>query len=217
MQPDQQKNYWQTNPQDETPGDTYKPESDQDNLSNEPFEMYAPEADQEIQTNQEQPTNQPDNSVDAVSVHWAASEYISQEKNGLWYFIFAIVIAVFIVADIFLLKEFTFSILVIVMAIAIIVFAKRAPRMINYTLTGNQGLYIDEKLYHFSEFRAFGLLKDHGQHTIMLIPTKRFYPGVSVYFPEDAGEKIVDILGNRLPMEQLKLDVIDIIVQKIRL
>jgi len=51
----------------------------------------------------------------------------------------------------------------------------------------------------------------------MLIPTKRFAPGVSVYFPDDAGEKIVDILGQRLPMEELKLDVIDIVVRKLRL
>jgi hypothetical protein len=38
-----------------------------------------------------------------------------------------------------------------------------------------------------------------------------------VYFPEEAGEKIVDILGQRLPMETLKLDMIDILVRKLRL
>jgi hypothetical protein len=51
----------------------------------------------------------------------------------------------------------------------------------------------------------------------MLIPTKRFSPGLSVYFPEEAGERIVDILGTRLPMETLKLDAIDIIVRRLRL
>jgi hypothetical protein len=61
------------------------------------------------------------------------------------------------------------------------------------------------------------VIQDGDHHSIMLIPTKRFSPGVSVYFPEEVGEQIVDILGQRLPMENLKLDVIDIVVRKLRL
>ena len=54
-------------------------------------------------------------------------------------------------------------------------------------------------------------------YSIMLIPTKRFATGVSVYFPEELGERIIDLLGQRLPMENLKLDAIDILVRKLRL
>lgn len=200
MQNDQ-KNYWQNDEKSDEVLDSYQPSPDEDNK-------------QEINHDDKQ---SPDDSVNNISVHWSASEYISQEKDWIWYVFFGLIVAAFIAIDIFLLKEFTFSILVVVMAFAVVVFSKRPPRTVNYTLTGNQGLYIDEKLYHFNDFRAFGILKDHGQHTIMLIPTKRFSPSVSVYFPEEVGEKIVDILGNRLPMEQVKLDIIDIIVQKIRL
>ena len=103
------------------------------------------------------------------------------------------------------------------MAIAVIIYTRRPPRMLTYGLSGQQGLYVGERLYHFEEFKAFGLIKDGEHNSIMLIPTKRFSPGVSVYFPEDAGEQIVDILGQRLPMEDLKLDVIDIVVRKLRL
>jgi hypothetical protein len=103
------------------------------------------------------------------------------------------------------------------MALAVVVYARRPPRSINYTLSGNQGLYIGETLHHFSEFKAFGLINDNGQHSIMLIPIKRFSLGLSVYFPEEVGEKIIDILGARLPMKPLNLDAIDIIVRKLRL
>jgi len=51
----------------------------------------------------------------------------------------------------------------------------------------------------------------------MLLPTKRFQPGVSVYFPEEAGEAIVDMLGVRLPMQELHLDAVDKIVRKLRI
>ena len=150
-------------------------------------------------------------------VNWMASEYIHPEKNGLWYVLFVIVVLGLIAADFFLLKSISFSVLVLVMAASVIVYSRRPPRSIRYTLSGKQGLYIGERLYNFADFKAFGLIRDGEHHSIMLIPIKRFAPGVSVYFPEEAGEKIVDILGLRLPMETLKLDAIDLIVRKLRL
>lgn len=159
-----------------------------------------------------QPTD-PDN----APINWMAQEYLPMEKNALWYVLFAIVVLGFIALDIFVLKSYTFSALVIVMAIAVIVFARRPPRTIQYTLSGRQGLYVGEKLYTYGDFKAFGLIKDGEHNSIMLIPTKRFSPGVSVYFPEEAGEEIVDILGARLPMKPLKLDALDILVRQLRL
>jgi hypothetical protein len=103
------------------------------------------------------------------------------------------------------------------MSVALVIYIRRPARTIQYTLSGRQGLYIGEQLHHLSDFRAFGLIEDGDHHSIMLIPVKRFSPGVSVYFPEEAGEQIVDILGQRLPMETLKLDLIDILVRKLRL
>ncbi len=150
-------------------------------------------------------------------IRWTASEYIHLDKNGLWYVIFALVVLGLIASDVFVLKSWTFSLLVIVMAFAVIVYIRRPPREIQYTLSGKQGLYIGERLYNFSDYKAFGLIRDGEHHSIMLIPVKRFATGVSVYFPEEAGEKIVDILGSILPMENLKLDAIDLIVRRLRL
>lgn len=203
MQPDQPHNSWENEPD--------KTESDKIT------EMYAPEptpdetpADDSVYTRKHiADENDP--------IHWSANEYIDNEKNGAWFVFFAVIVLALIASDIFLIKSYTFSILVVVMAISVIIMSRRPPRSIEYTLSGNQGLYIGERLYHFSEFRAFGLIEDRGQHLIMLIPIKRFSPSVTFYFSTDVGEKIVDILGARLPMESRKLDVIDIIVRKLRL
>lgn len=210
MQPDQPNNYWQQ-PTEPTP----EPEKPA-----EPTEMYTPTPETEPTPTPEpvpENTETPQTPVIEEPVHWSANEYIHEEKNWIWFVLFAVVIIAFIAVDIFFLKSYTFSALVVVMAIAVIIYSRRPPRTIDYTLSGDQGLYVGEKLYHFSEFKAFGLITDREHHSIMLIPTKRFAPGVSVYFPEEAGEKIVDILGARLPMEDLKLDVIDKIVRKLRL
>jgi hypothetical protein len=202
MQPDNQPNYWGNDAdkaKDDVIRDVYAPQSvvdepqvESDNVSERPV-------------------------IDNAPTHWSATEYISEEKNGMWFVFFAIITLSLIAADILFLKSYTFSVLVLVMALAVIVFSRRPPRTIEYTLSGDQGLYIGEKLYHFSEFRAFGVINDRGYNSIMLIPVKRFSTGVSVYFPEEVGEAIVDILGARLPMEPLELDLIDKIVRKLRI
>lgn len=155
--------------------------------------------------------------VENAPIRWSSSEFIYREKSSLWFISFVIIVIILILSDIFLLKSYTFSILVLVMAAAVVVFLRRPPRVINYALSGNHGLYIGERLYHFNEFKAFGIIQDEGYNSIMLIPIKRFSPGVSVYFPQEVGEQIVDVFGARLPMENIKLDVLDVIVKKLRI
>lgn len=197
MQPDQQQN----NPNQVNSG----------NIN----EMYTPGValQEPIQTNNDikQPV------VENAPIHWSSSEFIYREKSSLWFISFVIIVIILILSDIFLLKSYTFSILVLVMAAAVVVFLRRPPRVINYALSGNHGLYVGERLYHFNEFKAFGIIQDEGYNSIMLIPIKRFSPGVSVYFPQEVGEQIVDVFGARLPMENIKLDVLDIIVKKLRI
>jgi len=171
--------------------------------------------DQPVQVSSE-PVSEKVNSDDNV-VTWTAQEYVHIDKSPLWFVIFVVVVLGLIAIDVFFLQSWTFSVLVIVMAVAVIIYTRRPPRMLTYGLSSQQGLYVDERLYHFEDFKSFGIIKDGEHHSIMMIPVKRFSPGVSVFFPEDAGEQIVDILGQRLPMEDLKLDVIDIVVRKLRL
>lgn len=214
---DNQQPEWQNQPQqqiveqpatlaaEDYPTETYQPMGVQ------------PEADESSLQEPETPVAKAPPVVDEPPVRWTAREYVELHKGVGWYIIFIFVALTLIATDILWLKSITFSVLVVVMSVALIIYANRPARDIQYTLSGRQGLYIGERLYHLSEFRAFGLIKDGEHHSIMLIPVKRFSPGVSVYFPEEAGEQIVDILGQRLPMETLKLDAIDVVVRKLRL
>lgn len=149
-------------------------------------------------------------------IKWSASEYIHQEKNALWFVIFAIVIAVFMAIAVFLMQSPTFAVLLVVIAVMVVVFAKRPPRVIDYALS-NDGLHIGETLHKFTDFKSFGVVRDGEEYSVMLIPRRRLQPGITVYFPEEAGEDIVDALGSRLPMKDLHLDVVDRLVRKLRL
>jgi hypothetical protein len=96
------------------------------------------------------------------------------------------------------------------------VYVNRPPRVIDYTLS-RKGLHINDRLYPFAEFKGFGVIHDGKEYSVLLLPVKRFKPGVSVYFPEAAGEAIVDMLGARLPMQELHLDIVDQIIRKLRI
>lgn len=150
-------------------------------------------------------------------INWTAAEYLHMEKGTLWYTIFTIIVLVLVALDILFLKTWTLSVLVAVMAIAVIIYSRRPPAEVQYSLSPHQGIYVGEQLYSFSQFKAFGVIRDGEHHFIKFIPVKRLSPGLSIYFPEEVGEEIVDILGTQLPMESLKLDLVDVIVRSIRL
>lgn len=174
-------------------------------LTQEPGQVGAPQTAPE-------PPQMPE---DEVALEWEASEYIHHDKSPLWFAGFAGVMLVLLAIAYFLTHAWTFIILVVVMAIAIAVFATRPPRTLHYALTAT-GMHIEESYYHYSDFRAFGIIEDGGLYSIMLIPTKRFMPAVNIYFSEDDGEKIVDILGARLPMQELHLDSVDRLMRRLR-
>lgn len=149
-------------------------------------------------------------------LRWQATEYIHHEKDGVWFIAFGAIVVVLMAISVLVLQSITFSVLIPVMAVALIVYTRRPPRLIDYTLS-LKGLFINDQLYPFTDFKGFGVIRDGREFSIMLIPVKRFRLGVSVYFPEEAGEAIVDILGTRLPMQEMHLDLFDRIIHKLRI
>ncbi len=149
------------------------------------------------------------------AVSWSAEEYIVRERNVWWYIALFIVGIALCVLSVFL-EWWTFLVLVILSVIAIFISTFRPPRVLQYTLD-NKGLTEGSKLYKYEDYKAFGILKENEHFSAVLIPKKRFGVSVKVYFPQENGEAIVDALGNRLPMEEVKLDLLDKLVNFLRI
>ncbi|HET8689923.1 MAG TPA: hypothetical protein VFL81_00595 [Candidatus Saccharimonadales bacterium] len=148
-------------------------------------------------------------------IQWRASEYVHHEKQGQWFVGLAVASAVLVAGAILLIHSYTFAILIVVMAIAIGYMAGRPPQEVSYQLT-SQGLMIGDKSFSYHDFSSFGVLSEGALYSVVLIPTRRFSPSVSIYFPEDLGERIVDVLGAILPMRDIKLDPVDRLSRKLR-
>ena len=148
-------------------------------------------------------------------INWEAKEYVVQEKNTNW-FVGLIVVSLLLIIASVLLQWWTFTVLIVACTVSLWLYAVRPPRTLHYSL-GGKGLSEGNKLYGYDEFRSFGVLKEGRNFAIILIPRKRFSPSVKVYFPEESGEQIVDAFGHRLPMEEVKLDFLDKIVNFLRI
>lgn len=148
-------------------------------------------------------------------VSWEAEEYIIRDHNAWWYVgLFLVAIGLSALAVWF--KGWTFLALIILSVITILVYISRPPRKIHYELD-NSGLKEEKTLHKYEEYRAFGILKEGSHYSAILIPKKRLGLQVKIYFPEGSGEAIVDQLGNHLPMEEVKLDFLDKIVNFLRI
>lgn len=148
-------------------------------------------------------------------VTWEAEEYIQYNHNVGWYVALFAIGGILCVLSI-ILQWWTFLLLIIVCIIAILVSSSRPPRKIHYKLD-KKGLTEGHTLHKYEDFRAFGILKEDSNYSAVLIPKKRFALSVKVYFPGNSGEAIVDALGARLPMEDVKLDFLDKIVNFLRI
>ena len=153
--------------------------------------------------------------VKQQKITWQAEEYIVRGRNTWWYVgLFAVGAALATLSV--LLQWWTFLILIILSIITILTSTIRPPRKITYTIN-NEGLKEGQKLHKYEDFKAFGILKEDNHFSAVLIPKKRFGLSVKVYFPEGSGEAIVDALGARLPMQEVKLDFLDKIVNFLRI
>jgi len=150
-----------------------------------------------------------------VIVNWEAQEYVTRDKNTGWY-VGLVMVGLALSGLAIWLQQWTFLALVAVSVVAIMVYSARPPRMLHYSLS-DKGLSEGNRLYDFEQFKSFGILRDDKRFSIVLTPRKRFSPRVSVYFPEAQGEQIVDMFGARLPMEEVKMDLLDKLVRFLRI
>lgn len=148
-------------------------------------------------------------------VNWEAKEYIPHEKKAGWY-IGLVIVSLGLVTLSIVFGWWTFAILVVLSGVVLVLYSVRPPRVLHYSLN-SKGLSEGNKLYSYEEYKSFGVLQEGENYAIILTPRKRFSPGIKVYFPQESGEAIVDAFGARLPMEEVKLDFLDKIVNFLRI
>lgn len=156
-----------------------------------------------------------DSSQELEPVTWSASEYIDHEKTSTWYVAVA-VIAIILTGLVYILtRDIVNCIAIVIFAGFFAVVGARKPRTLEYALS-LYGIQVGSKNFSYSEFKSFAVMHEGAINSIHLLPLKRFATGMSLYFPPDQEENIVDILGSFIPQEIRKHDPIDRLMNKVR-
>ena len=176
-------------------------------------------AETEVPEQGEAPEQAPDpfaSEADDALLRWQATEYVSHDRSALWFVVLALISLALIAVALFLMQSITFAILVPVMAAALVVYVRRPPALLDYSLS-RKGIHINDRLYGYEDFRSFGVLSHENVHSVILVPRKRFQLSQTMYFPEVVGESLVDMLAARLPMQEVQLDAIDRFLARLHL
>lgn len=147
---------------------------------------------------------------------WTASEYIDHNRGGSWYFLLLLGTAALAAGTYFLTKEYFAVGTIVAVGIIVAIYARQKPKQVTYELS-NSGLRIGEKLYAYGLFKSFALLNDGGLNSVQLTPLKKLMPPISAYYEAADEEKITDILGQHLPIEEAKSNAVDRLSRRLRL
>lgn len=152
---------------------------------------------------------------DLAPINWTASEFVDHQKNSSW-FMALIGIALLAIAIIYLMTEDIFTVVVIAVAAALFgVTAVRKPRTLQYQLSSS-GVTVGGKHFSYGMFKSFAVLEEGAFSSVQLIPLKRFMPPISLYYPPDQEDQIVNMVGNYLPHEDRRHDPIDRLMRRVR-
>lgn len=123
---------------------------------------------------------------------------------------------VIVSAVVYLITRDLISVAVVVVAGLLLgTYGARQPRQLQYVID-QQGVVIGPKAYHYGEFRSFSVIPEGAFSSITFMPLKRFAPPISIYYAPEDEEKIVNLLSDKLPIEERRLDAVDNLMRKIR-
>ncbi|MEK7561339.1 MAG: hypothetical protein AAB541_00545 [Patescibacteria group bacterium] len=157
---------------------------------------------------------QPKSPKDAT-ITWTASEYIDHTRGASWYLALAGGTIVLATTVYLATKDYFAPGVIAVLGVIVGVFSRQKPKQVAYELS-SLGLKAGEKTYPFNLFKSFALIREGALSSVNLIPIKRFMPPLSIYFDPADEQKIVNLLGSFLPLEEGGLDAIERLARRLR-
>jgi hypothetical protein len=106
------------------------------------------------------------------SLTWTAKEFIEHDRGAGWY-----------------------------VALIAAVYASHKPKELSYELS-SRTIRVGERTYGYNMFKSFSVAHEGVHTSIILEPTKRFYPPMTLYFPPEMEQQIANNIGNHIPMQE---------------
>lgn len=150
------------------------------------------------------------------AIAWSAPDSAKRTFSKAWYLKISLFFAAIVIISIVWLDSIITAILFVVVYIALIIYTKKAPQLINYSLS-DDGLFINDQAFKLEDFSSFGIIEDRELFSIVLLPSKRIATSLVINFDKKDGEAIIDFLGAVMPMKPVEENLIDKIIRRLGL
>lgn len=149
------------------------------------------------------------------TITWTASEFIAHHKPPSWYAaLFGGLLGLTGFAY-FLTRDVVSVVTILIVGVLFAILASRKPRQLSFGLNSS-GVTIGDKFYPFSQFKSFDVIHEGAVGCINLLPLKRFMPELSIYYPPEEEDKIIDALSENLPHNRREEQSFDRLMKRIR-
>jgi len=145
---------------------------------------------------------------------WQAPEFVQTHKPAGWYIGFGAFFLILIATALFTGQYLTVGLFAI-MAVVLVIYANRTPRVLNYQIT-NYGVSVGEKKYLYDDFGSYYQANDYGQTVLELVPNKRLGTLVSLPPAQDKFDTVEKTLNQMLPKVDNRDDLADKIFRALR-
>lgn len=155
------------------------------------------------------------NKEDSV-INWEMDEFLERKRGLSWYLLSAAAAIFLSVASFLIIGDIIAPISILVMSIIVALYSFKKPERKKYSLTV-LGLKVGSRLYDYSSFRTFSLIKENGIAALYLITNERFLPPLVIYLPRNKDRYIIKRLSHYIAYTPSGLPWTDRFMQYLRL
>jgi hypothetical protein len=146
-------------------------------------------------------------------VEWTASEFVAHEKGATWYLLLALAGGAAAALIYVITRDIISSVAIMALAVILGIAGARKPRVLTYRLD-RTGIMVGPRLHRFAEYKSFALIDEGAFWSVVFLPTKRFAVPLSVYLAPEDEQRVIEVLGSYLPIQQGQMGSVDRLMRR---
>lgn len=149
--------------------------------------------------------------IDSPLLEWTALEYEYKDRSYDW--LWSVGLGALLLAAIFLyFGNFLFSIVIVLSAVVIIIYAKRPPAEVNFAIT-TKGLRAGRELYLFTSIKDFAISKDGKR--LVIESSRAFLPRITIPLDDAPVGRVRDELRRRVKEVEFEEHFLDALADRL--
>jgi hypothetical protein len=150
-----------------------------------------------------------------VKLEWIAPEFIKYKRDKNW-FILPGVVALALVAIAIILKNFLFTVGIIIAAFVVYFYAVKEPRKIKFSISG-KGVRVDNRIFPFEDLKSFWIFYNPPEIKELSIRSKKmFIPYIKIPLGDQNPAEVRKLLLRFIPERKHNESAVDTWARKLR-